>query len=265
LTVGSRALLALLGLVGAAAGARAQQPFLSDDAEVTAKSKWHFEYFNEYAALSRNVAPDLRQDTNNFVIQYGLLENLEVNVDFPIIAIDRARNSQLANALGLGDVDFAAKYKLVTETPNGIRPAFTMSAAVEVPTGNKSTQLGSGYTDFVLNTITQKTLSETTVLHLNLGYQFSGNTLTGAIGIRTPGRILTGGLSVAHSVSQTLLLGIDLNGAQIRTAHAYDRQFQVTPGGSYAIKEGMTLDFAVLVGWYNSPRVGLLLGMSYSP
>jgi len=265
LTAGARAALLLVGLFGAVAGARAQQPFLSDDAEVTAKSKWHFEYFNEYAALSRNVAPDLRQDTNNFVIQYGLLERLELDLDFPFIAIDRARHSELGSAFGLGDVDFAAKYKLVIENPDGIRPAFTMSAAVEVPTGNKSTQLGSGYTDVVLNTITQKTLSETTVLHLNLGYQFSGNTLTGAIGIRTPGRILTGGLSVAHSVSRTLLLGIDLNGAQIRTAHTFDRQLQVTPGGSYTIREGMTFDFAVLVGWYSSPRVGLLLGMSYSP
>ena len=261
----TRAVLVVLGLSGAAAGAWAQQPFVSDDAEVTAKSKWHFEYFNEYASLSRNVAPDLRQDTNNFVIQYGLLENLEVNVDFPIIAISRARNSQLTNAFGLGDVDFAAKCKLLNENPDGSRPAFTMSAAVELPTGNKSTQLGSGYTDFVLNTITQKTFSERTALHLNLGYQFSGNTLTGAIGIRTPGRILTGGLSVAHSVSGTLLLGIDLNGAQIRTAHIFGRQLQLTSGGSYAIKDGMTLDFALLLGWYSSPRVGLLLGMSYTP
>jgi len=265
LTSGARAALLLLVLSAGATGARAQQPFVSYDAEVTAKSKFHFEYFNEYEALSRNAAPDLRQDTNNLVIQYGLLERLELDVDFPIIAIDRAHHSELRSAFGLGDVDFAGKYKLVMENPDGVRPAFTMSLAVEVPTGNKSTQLGSGYTDVVLNTITQKTLSETTVLHFNLGYQFSGNTLTGAIGIRTPGRILTGGLSVAHSVSRTLLLGLDLNGAQIRTAHTFDRQLQVTPGGSYTIREGMTFDFAALVGWYSSPRVGVLFGMSYSP
>jgi Putative MetA-pathway of phenol degradation len=265
LTAVMRAVLVLLGLCGAAAGAWAQQPFVSDDAEVTARSNWHFEYFNEYAALSRNDLPDLRQDTNNFVIQYGLLENLEVNLDFPLIAITRERNSQLGSAFGLGDVDFAAKYKLVKEDPNGIRPAFTMSAAVELPTGKKSTQLGSGYTDVVLNTIAQKTFSEKTVLHLNLGYQVSGNTLTGAIGIRTPGHILTAGLSAAHIVSRTLLLGIDLNGAQIRTASTLGRQLQLTSGGSYAIKEGMTLDFALLRGWYSGPRVGLLLGMSYTP
>jgi hypothetical protein len=260
-----RSALLLLALFGAAAAARGQQPFVSDDAEVTAQGRWHFEYFNEYAALSRNVAPDLRQDLNNFVIQYGLLKNLEVNIDFPIIAIDRAHHSVLGNAFGLGDVDFAAKYKVVTENPGTIRPSFTVIGAVELPTGDKSTQLGSGYTDVVLNTVTQKAISETTVVHLDLGYQFSGNTLTGAIGIRTPGHILTGGLSVAHGVSETLVMGIDLNGAEIRTAHKSDRQLQLTLGGSYIVRAGMTFDFAVLAGWSNSPRVGLVLGTTYSP
>ena len=242
----------------------AQQPFVTDDAEVTPKGKWHFEYYNQYAWLSHNAYPDLRQDTNNFVIQYGLLENLEVNVDFPIIAIWRAPNAPLPTAFGFGDVDFAAKYKLVQEETDGARPAFTVVTAVEVPTGNKTTQLGSGYTDFVMNTITQKTFGATEV-HFNIGYQFSGNTLTGAIGIRTPGRILTGGLSVAQTLSPKLLLGIDINGAEIRTAHTFDRQIQLTLGGSYALKEGLGLDFSVLTGWYDSPRVGILLGLSYSP
>jgi len=261
-----RRLLLCLVLFGAiSVGARAQQPFASDDAEVTPKGNWHFEYFNEYAALSRNVAPDLRQDTNNFVVQYGLLSDLEVNLDFPLIAIDRAHHSSLANAFGLGDVDFAAKYKLMAEDPSGIRPAFTVIGAVELPTGNKSNQLGSGYTDVDFNTVTQKALSETTVVHLNVGYQISGNTLTGAIGIRTPGHILTGGVSVAHNLSQTLLLGIDLNGAQIRTSHTLDRQLQLTIGGSWNVRKGMTFDFALITGWYDSPRAALLLGMTYTP
>jgi hypothetical protein len=261
----ARVVFFLLGLSACASGLGAQQPFVTDDADVTAKGKWHFEYYNQYAWLSHNAYPDLRQDTNNFVIQYGLLPNLEVNVDFPIIAIWRTQHAPLPNAFGLGDVDFAAKYKLVEEETGGARPAFTVTTAVEVPTGNKATQLGSGFTDFVMNTITQKTFFESTEVHFNIGYQFSGNTLTGAIGIRTPGRILTGGLSVAQTLSPKLLLGIDLNGAEIRTAHTFDRQLQLTVGGSYTLKEGATLDFSVLTGWYNSPRVGVLLGISYSP
>jgi len=248
-----------------AVAVRAQQPFVTDDAAVTPKGDWHFEYFNEYAVLAKSVAPDLRQDTNNFVVQYGLAPSLEVNVDFPIIYIQRDTGSVLPSAVGLGDVDFAGKYQLLSEDPDGSRPGFTLNLAVEVPTGDRSTQLGSGYTDVVFNSILQKTVALGTVVHLNIGYQFSGNTLTGAIGIRTPGRILTGGLSVVREFSPTLLLGLDLNGAEIRTSQSRDRQVQLTAGGSLAVRKGATFDFALLAGRSDSPRFGILVGMSYSP
>lgn len=255
----------LLVLSGLAAGARAQQPFVTDDAEVTTKGNWHFEYYNQYVELARNAFPDLRQDTNNFVVQYGLLPNLEVNVDFPILYIQRDRVSTLGSAFGLGDVDLAAKYRIVREDPHGARPALAVTGAVELPTGNAATQLGSGYTDVDLNTVAQKTLFDSTLVHLNLGYQFSGNTLTGAIGIRTPGHIVTGGLSIVQFISPTLLLGVDLNGAEIRTEHKRDRELLLTVGGSLALPPKMTLDFAVLAGRYDAPRIGVLVGMSYSP
>jgi hypothetical protein len=257
-------LLALL-LSAPDAGAFAQQPFVTDNAGVTPKGAWHVEYFNEFAALSKSASPDLRQDWSNFVVQYGLLPGLEVNVDFPILLIQRGAQSTLSSAFGLGDVDFAAKYNLITEDPAGIRPALAITGAVEFPTGNKSTQLGSGYTDYGFNSIIQKTLSEVTIVHLNLGVQLSGNTLTGAIGIRTPGRIYTSGISVVCGVSRTLSLGLDLNGAQIRTAKTFDRQLQATAGGSYQFRPNASFDFALLAGWYGSPRVGVLVGTSFSP
>ena len=151
------------------------------------------------------------------------------------------------------------------EDPNGARPAFAVTLAVELPTGDASTQLGSGHTDVVLNTIAQKTFCGSTIVHFNLGYQFSGNTLTGAIGIPTPGHIVTAGLSVVHILSPALLLGIDLNGAEVRTPHARNREAQLTVGGSWGLWRKATLDFAFLAGRYDSPRLGFLLGFSYSP
>ena len=260
-----RTLLVLAGLAACARLASAQTPFLTDDAEVAEKGHWNFEYFNEYAVLPKSAFPDHWQETNNFVIQYGLLRNLEVNVDFPIILINRDTGTALPDAFGFGDFDFAAKYKFFDEDPEGWRPGFAASAAVEVPSGNAATQLGSGYTDFVMNTIGQKRLSEAVLLHLNVGYQSNGNTLTGAIGIRTPGKIVSEGASIHVDVSPTLLLGADVNGAQIRTAHAHDRQLQFTLGGIYALGPKTNLDFAVLAGWYDSPRGGVLVGLTYSP
>jgi len=261
----TRRLIGIAGLVFAAARASGQIPFLTDDAAVTEQGHWNFQYFNEYAVLGASAAPDKWQNTDNFVIQYGALRNLELNVDFPVILINRSSGAPLPDAFGLGDVDFAAKYKFCDEDFGGWRPALAMTAAVEVPSGDSATQLGSGYTDFVVNAIGQRRLSQTISLILNLGYQSSGNTLTGAIGIRTPGKILSEGASVQVIVSPGLLLGLDLNGAQIRTAHAFDRQLQLTLGGIYALGPRTSLDFAVFTGWHDSPRWGVLLGMTYTP
>jgi hypothetical protein len=231
---------------------------------VTEKGHFHFQYANIYNVLQESAKPNLRQDTNNFVIQYGLLSSVEVNMDFPLIAIRNESGSGMPSVFGLGDVDFAVKWKLLEEAPDGARPALTLNGAMEFATGNESKQLGSGLTDYSINTIVQKTFSGTQV-HFNLGVQFSGNTATGAVGIHTPGDILILGLSAARDFSRRLRLGLDINGAEIFDGGPVEKQLQLTAGGNYALTSNDTLDFAVFVGWYNAPRVGFTLGISLTP
>jgi len=234
-------------LLSCAGIASAQQPFATDDAEVTGRGQWHFEYANEFAVLQKSDYPNLRQDTSNFVIQYGLFEHVEVNMDFPLIAISNARGTP--SVFGLGDVDFAVKWNLVREAPDG----------------NEKKQLGSGLTDYGLNTILQKTFSGT-ALHVNAGIQFAGNTRTGIVGIRTPGRILIGGLSAARDFSERLKLGLDLNGAEIHDGGVVEKQLQLTAGGNYALRHhNGSFDFGAYVGWFSGPRFGLILGVSMTP
>ena len=260
-----RRLWILAGLLLSCAGiSPAQQPFVSDDAEVTPRREWHFEYANSFAVLQKISYPNLRQDTSNFVIQYGLFEHVEVNLDFPLIAIVNAKNSGTPSVFGLGDIDFAVKWNLIAERPGTWHPAFTVSAAAEFPTGNEKKQLGSGLTDYSVNTVFQKTFSST-VFHVNAGIQFRGNTQTGAIGIRTPGRILIGGLSAARDFTPRLRLGLDLNGAEVHDGGRVEKQLQLTAGGNYTVFRGGTLDFGAFAGWYDAPRVGVILGLSLSP
>jgi hypothetical protein len=254
-----------VGLAAVAAAARAQLPFLTDDANVTPKGHFNFEFSSSYALLPRSAAPDHWQETNVFVVQYGLVGHLELDVDFPIILINRFSGRELPDAFGFGDIDFAAKYRFFEEDPNGWRPAFALSAAVEVPSGDPATQLGSGFTDFVMNSIAQKSLWAGGLLHVNVGYQSNGNTLTGAIGIRTPGKIVSEGLSITTDVAPGLNLGADINGAQIRTAHSHDRQLQLTLGGTWALGPKTNLAFSTFTGWYDSPRWGVLAGMTVTP
>ena len=134
-----------------------------------------------------------------------------------------------------------------------------------MPSGDPATQLGSGYTDFVMNSIAQKSLWTGGLLHVNVGYQSNGNTLTGAIGIRTPGKIVSEGLSITTDVTPALNLGADINGAQIRTAHSHDRQLQLTLGGTCALGQKASLVFSTFAGWYDSPRWGVLAGMTLTP
>ena len=50
----------------------AQLPFYTDDPAVTERGKLHFEFFDEYDALQSSQFPDLRQNTANFKLNYGL-------------------------------------------------------------------------------------------------------------------------------------------------------------------------------------------------
>ena len=259
--LGLAAVLFLLGV----SRSSAQQPFVTDDADVTSRHGWHFEYTNQFAVLQKDAFPNLRQDTSNFVIQYGLFERVEVDLDFPLIAIINARGTGTPSVFGLGDVDFGVKWNLVREAPGSAHPAFTVSAAAEFPTGSEKKQLGSGLTDYVLNMVLQKTFAGTTAVHVNAGIQFSGNTQTGVVGIHTSGRILTAGVSAVREVSRMLRLGLDLNGAEIHDGGLVEKQLQLTAGGNYALWKDGTLDFAIYAGWYSAPRVGFLLGLSLSP
>jgi hypothetical protein len=86
------------------------------------------------------------------------------------------------------------------------------------------------------------------------------------VGIRTPGRILIGGLSAARDLSQRLRLGLDLNGAEIHDGGVVEKQLQLTAGGNYALlHNGSSLDFGAYAGWYSGPRFGLTLGVSLTP
>jgi hypothetical protein len=62
----------------------AQLPFYTDDSEVTEPGNWHFEFFSEYDGLQSVQFPNLRQNTANFKLNYGLPYNLEVDLDAPL-------------------------------------------------------------------------------------------------------------------------------------------------------------------------------------
>src|SRR5258708_40303837 len=119
----------------------AQLPFYTDDPAVTERGKWHFEFFNEFDALQRPQYPNLRQNTANYKLNYGLPFNLELDVDAPYLAIFRALGTQAST--GMGDTNLGVKWNFHKESQTSHLPALSASLYIEFPTRDTLHQLSS--------------------------------------------------------------------------------------------------------------------------
>lgn len=247
----------------APATARGQQPFTTDDADVTERRKFHFQFGNEYDILARAAYPSLRQNTAVFELDYGLLRNVEIGVDAPLLFISNSRIATPRSFSGFGDLDVHVKYNFLKERENSSLPAMTVSLSAEFPTGDTRKQLGSGLTDYFINGVMQKSLTKRTTVRLNGGLLFAGNSATGEIGIRARGRIYTGGGSIVRQFTDKLDLGAEITGAVSGNFQVSSGQLQTLVGGNYLLRKNMTFDFGIIGGKFaGSPRAGVQLGVS---
>lgn len=60
----------LLTVVSHASPVFNQIPFYTDDADITPKEKFHFEFFNEHDWLQKSSLPGERQNISNFTLNY---------------------------------------------------------------------------------------------------------------------------------------------------------------------------------------------------
>jgi hypothetical protein len=254
-------LLAILGRWGATP-AGAQLPFYTDDPAVTEPGTLHFEFFNEFDFLQSSQYPNLRQNTANFKLNFGLPHHLELDIDAPYLSIFRAL--AIPTAAGPGDTNMGVKWNFRGLTQGSHLPALSASLYIEVPTGNERQQLGSGLTDYWLNFIAQVAMSDKTRVTTNLGFLFAGNTSTGVVGIQSRrGHVYTGGVSLLHDFSPRLTLGVEAYGGLADTAGLGRSQLQGLVGGMYAVRRSLSITFALLGGKYEaSPRIGAQVGFA---
>ena len=121
----SRIILVVLCAVWNAASLSAQMPFYTDNADVTDDGTLHFEFFNEFDALQSAQYPDIRQNTANYKLNYGLPHGLELDIDAPYLSIYRAPASQTSN--GPGDTDLGIKWNFRKASHPLSFPAFSAS------------------------------------------------------------------------------------------------------------------------------------------
>ena len=240
--------------------ALAQQPFYTDDADVTEQHRFHAEISNQLSWLQRSALPATRQNTTVFQLNYGLTRRFEIGMDGPLIGLYQV---QAPTIIGKGDFNITFKLRMHSEDSSDRMPAFTLSCAIETPTGSVRKQLGSGLADYGCNSVVQKTLGLWT-LRVNNGAVFSGNTLTGVIGLRAKGFVYVGSGSITKDVHPRLLLGAELNGSAARQATLLGKAtLQAQVGGKFAVQDDLTIDFGLLAGWFSgAPRTGLQIGFS---
>jgi hypothetical protein len=261
----NRWLASLIMLACARTAVHAQQPFTTDDADVTARGKVHVEVFDEHDWLPTSQMPHLQQNTFNIKTNYGMGRGLELDLDGPFITIVNDPSVAPQRPAGFGDLNFGVKYNFNQEHDGSAAPALSFASYVELPTGAVSTGLGSGLVDFWVYLVVQKSLPWDCIARLNGGYLFHGNTSTGTVGITTArGHVATMGGSLARKVSETVTLGVDVSAAATRNAALEREQFQVMLGGTYAVGRGFGIAAGVIAGHYTaSPRFGLQVGFSW--
>ncbi|HEY1806935.1 MAG TPA: transporter [Acidobacteriaceae bacterium] len=242
------------------AAALAQMPFYTDNADVTSQGTLHFESFDEYDGLQSAQYPDLRQNTFNYKVNYGLPYSLELDIDAPYLSIYRSAGVQ--NSSGPGDTDMGIKWNFHKSARPLGSPALSASLYIEFPTGDARQELGSGLSDYWLNSIAQEPFTDKTRANANFGFLFAGNTSTGVLGTQnTRGHVYTGGLSLLHDVSPRLSLGVEAYGAIADNKGLGKDQLQGLGGGWYQINNRIAVTFALLGGSHTaSPKIGEQVG-----
>ena len=258
-----RWLLTLAFLVLVSGSIQAQQPFVTDDADVSPRRKFTFEIGNEYDILQRSAYPALRQNTTGFEISYGVLKNVEVGFSLPLLGILSSRVSTPRNVFGISDSTLHVKYNFYRERPKSRLPAMAIAGVIQFHTGDPSRDLGSGLTDYYINGILQKTVTINTTFRLNGGILFSGNEQSGELGIRVRGRVFTAGGSLVKQFTKRFDLGVEVAGAVSGNFDLTKGQLQALLGGNYFVRKNMTFDFGIVAGHFPaSPRVGVVLGLT---
>ncbi len=117
-----------------------QQPFFTDDADVTEKGKFHFELTNEFDRLHPTSLPDKYQNGLRGTLAYGVAKNVEISVGGQFFSI-RSVGPQAVTRGGFGDSTISVKYNFLKERENSRLPALAISGLFAGPDRQRRAQL----------------------------------------------------------------------------------------------------------------------------
>ncbi len=130
-----------LTLLGLAEHLRAGPPLRTDDSKTPGRRGWEIN-------LSHNIERTTRQflmESPLIDINYGLLENDQLKVEFPVLYVDPEDEK---SHWGIGDLLIGYKYRFLDEDEIGFMAS--VYPQILTPIGNEGLGLGSGSTELLL-------------------------------------------------------------------------------------------------------------------
>lgn len=159
--------LFFLALFASGGTAFAGPPFVTDDPEPV-----EYQHF-EINTAAQGTYHDHGHEGNlpGVDINYGLLPDVQFHVNLAM-PFQQAAGQSLS--YGYGDTEVGVKYRFIEEDESGWRPQVALYPNIELPTGNTSQGLGSGYTRVFVPVWLQKSFGEWTT-YGGGGYWFNRN------------------------------------------------------------------------------------------
>jgi len=143
----NRLFVFLILLLALAPLSQAGPPFITDDPEPVEYKHWEIDIASQLSHDSdgwSGTAPHVE-------INYGAVPNLQLHIQTPLVFSSPRHETA---KFGYGDTELGAKYRLFDESK--YLPQVAIYPLVEVPTGNKSRDLGSGHPDIFIPIWLQK-------------------------------------------------------------------------------------------------------------
>lgn len=213
----------LLAACGLGSPAMAGPPFVTDDPEPVEYQHWEI----NIAAIGSFAGGSRFGNLPGVDANYGPVEDVQLHLGFAN-AYDGAPHR--ATRDGYGDTELGVKYRFVEEDEEGWRPQIAIYPNLEIPTGSRTRNIGTGEVRAFLPVWIQKSFDGWT------SYGGGGYWINPRNGVTPERNYWFAGWTLLRHVNDDLQLGGELiwqspNGEDIATGTGYNL------GGEYDISE----------------------------
>ena len=129
----------------------AARPLTTDDAWTVEKGTFQVETGFDFTRQDNHD----KEFSPSVTLTYGLFERMDIGVGSAYLFVNPAEGEK---ENGFADTELKIKYRLLDD--KDWVPAFAISGILKIPTASDTKGLGSGKTDFGINTIFTKNLSK---------------------------------------------------------------------------------------------------------